>query len=127
MFVRAKVLLMIAGCALAAPVAAQAPGPMTTAFDGHYAGLSAHVSKSGSRHRQCPRMHTPDALTITNGAVRSAGRDSWTGSVDPQGSVVLRNKLAMRVNAHIDPQGTIKGEYHGPECIVAYAWHKQSQ
>jgi hypothetical protein len=115
----------ILGLGLAAPVAAQAPGPMTTAFDGHYAGLSAHVSKSGSRAGQCPRMHTPDALTITNGAVQSAGRDSWTGTVDPQGGVVLRNKRAMRVNAHIDPQGTIRGEYHGPECIVAYAWRKQ--
>jgi hypothetical protein len=125
MFGRAKIILTTVGLALATPIAAQVPGPVTTVFDGHYAGLSAHVSKSGSRHGQCPRMHTPDALTITNGTIQSAGRDSWTGNVDPQGGVVLRNKLAMRVNAHIDPQGTIRGEYHGPECIVVYAWRKQ--
>jgi hypothetical protein len=45
--------------------------------------------------------------------------------VGPQGDIVLRNKLSMRVNAQIDPQGAIKGRYQGPACFVDYAWHKQ--
>ena len=126
-----RVLLTVAAFAVAAfamatPAAAQAPGP-TSAFDGVYAGVSAHVSKSTAHGRQCPREHTPGTLTITNGAVQSSTRDSWTGTVSPRGDVVLRNKRSMRVDAQIDPQGAIKGQYHGPACTVAYLWHKQSQ
>ena len=112
--------------ALAIPAAAQAPAPVTAAFDGHYTGVSAHVAKSSAHGRRCPRIHTPDALTITNGVVQSGARDKWTGTVGPQGSVVLRNKLSMRVDAQIDPQGAIKGRYQGPECMVDYVWHKQA-
>jgi len=119
-----KVFLAIASFALAMPAVAQAPGPMTT-FDGKYAGVSAHVSKSTAHGRQCPPEHAPDALTITNSAVQSSARDSWTGTVSSQGGVVLRNKRSMRVDAQIDPQGTIKGRYHGPACTVDYVWRKQ--
>jgi hypothetical protein len=122
---RTRVLLTAAVVALSDPAAAQAPAPIATAFDGHYAGVSAHIAKSTAHGRQCPRMHTPDALTITNGAVHSAARDKWTGTVSPQGVVVLRNKLAMRVDAQIDPQGTIQGRYQGPACMVDYVWRKQ--
>jgi hypothetical protein len=125
MSARAKALLTIASPALAMPVAAQAPGPPTTAFDGKYEGVSAHVSKSGSRHGQCPREHTPEALTIANGSVHSSARDKWAGMVEPQRGVVIRNRRSMQVNAQIDPQGTITGEYHGPECIVTYVWRKR--
>jgi len=119
-------LLAIAACVLAVPVAAQAPSPMTTAFDGKYAGVSADVSKTGrERSERCPREHVPDTLTITNGTVHSARRDRWTGTVGPQGSVTLRNRRAMRVDAQIDPQGTIKGQYGGPACTVAFVWRKQ--
>ena len=121
-----KALLTIAGLALAMPVAAQAPGPPPTAFDGKYAGVSAHVAKSTAHGRQCPRQHAPETLTITNGVVRSSARERWTGTVGPQGDVVLRNKLSMRVDAQIDPQGAIKGRYQGPACMVDYVWHKQS-
>ncbi|HKM73124.1 MAG TPA: hypothetical protein VJX94_24190 [Stellaceae bacterium] len=121
---RAKVFLTIAGFALAIPAAAQAPGPMTT-FDGKYAGISAHVSKSTAHGRQCPREHAPDTLTITNSAVQSSAKDSWTGTVSSQGGAVLRNKRSMRVDAQIDPQGTIKGRYNGPACTVDYVWRKQ--
>jgi len=124
---RLKTLLTIAGAALAMPAAAQIPGPMTTAFDGKYAGVSAHISKSTAHGRQCPREHSPDALTITNGAVKSSARDRWTGTVTPQGEVILRNKRAMRVDAKIDAQGTVRGRYNGPACMVDYVWHRQSQ
>ena len=93
---RVKVLLTIAGLALATPVAAQAPGPPPTAFDGRYVGVSAHVAKSTAHSRQCPREHAPDPLTITNGAVHSA-KDRWTGTVNPQGGLVIRNRRSMRV------------------------------
>jgi len=118
---RPKVILTIAGLALATPVAAQ-----TSAFDGKYAGVSADVSKYRSSGERCPREHVPDLLTVMNGAVHSAARDRWTGTVDAQGGLVIRNRRAMRVNGQIDPQGTIKGEYHGPACIVTFVWRKQS-
>ena len=122
---QAKVLLTIASLALATPVAAQAPGQPTTAFEGRYVGVSAHVSKSTAHGRQCPREHTPDSLTITNGAVHSQGRDRWAGGVNPQGGLVIRNRRSMRVDAQIDPQGTISGRYNGPACTVDYVWRKQ--
>jgi hypothetical protein len=118
--------LIVAGIAAAMPAAAQPPAP-TAAFDGHYAGVSAHTEKSTAHGRPCPPMHTPDALTITNGAVHSGTRDKWTGTVTQQGHVVLRNKRAMRVDAQIDPQGTIAGRYHGPACFVDFVWQKQPQ
>ena len=124
MFGQAKVLLTIASLALATPVAAQVAAPPTTAFDGNYVGVSAHVAKSTAHGRQCPREHTPETLTITNGAAQSSTRDRWTGTVTPQGSVVLRNKRSMRVDAQIDPQGTVKGRYQGPACMVDYVWRK---
>jgi hypothetical protein len=117
---------MATALALAIPAAAQPPMP-TTAFDGTYAGASAHTSKSTAHGRSCPPWHTPDGLTITNGVVHSGTRDKWTGTVNPQGHVVLRNKQAMRVDARIDPQGTITGRYHGPACAVDFVWQKQPQ
>lgn len=120
-----KALLRIAGLLLAMPVAAQAPGPPTTAFDGHYAGVSAHESKSTAHGRQCPREHAPETLTIANGAVHSSAKDRWTGTVSPQGGLVIRNKHSMRVDAQIDPQGTISGRYNGPACTVDYVWRRQ--
>ena len=122
---RAKVLLIIAGFALTTPVAAQAPGQPPTVFDGRYVGVSAHVAKSTAHGRQCPRGHTPETLTIMNGAVQSSTRDRWTGTVSPQGGLVIRNKRSMRVDAQIDPQGTIRGRYNGPACMVDYVWRKQ--
>jgi hypothetical protein len=123
----AQVLLTIAGFGLTTPVAAQALGPPPTAFDGRYLGVSAHVSKSTAHGRQCPREHTPETLTITNGAIQSSTRDRWAGTVSAQGGVVLRNKRSMRVDAQIDPQGAIRGRYQGPACMVDFVWHKQPQ
>ena len=113
----ARALLTAAIFALAIPAGAQAPAPVTTAFDGKYVGVSAHIAKSTAHGKQCPRQHAPDTLTITNGAVQSSARERWTGTVGPQGDVVLRNKLSMRVDAQIDPQGAIKGRYQGPACM----------
>ena len=127
MFDRARVFLTIAAFALALPAAAQAPAATATAFDGKYAGVSADISKSTAHGRQCPREHAPDSLKIKNATVRSTGGDRWKGTVDPQGRLVLRNKRSMFVDAQIDPQGTIKGQYNGPACMVIYVWRKQSE
>jgi hypothetical protein len=121
----AKVLVMIGAFAFAIPAAAQTPAS-TTAFDGKYGGASAHVSKSTAHGRQCPREHAPDPLTINNGAVHSKEGDRWTGTVNPQGALTIRTKRSMRIDAQIDPQGTIKGRYNGPACMVDYVWHRQS-
>ena len=118
-----KALLTAAILTSAIPAGAQAP---TTAFDGKYVGVSAHIAKSTAHGRQCPRQHAPETLTITNGAVQSSAKERWAGTVGPQGDVVLRNKLSMRVDAQIDPQGAIKGRYQGPACMVDYVWRKQS-
>jgi hypothetical protein len=120
---RLKALLTIAGLALAMPATAQVPTP-TTAFDGNYVGVSAHIEKSTGHGRQCPREHAPDPLTITSGVVHSA-KDRWTGTVGPEGNVTLRNRRGMRVDAQIDAQGAIKGRYQGPACFVDYVWHKR--
>jgi hypothetical protein len=32
----------------------------------------------------------------------------------------------MRVDAQIDPQGAVTGQYNGPACMVVYMWRKQS-
>ena len=124
MSAQTRAVLAAAIFALAVPAAAQAPAPVTV-FDGKYVGVSAHIEKSTAHGRQSPRQNAPEALTNTNGAVQSAGRERWIGTVGPQGDVVLRNKLSMRVDAQIDPQGAIKGRYQGPACMVDYVWHKQ--
>ena len=121
---QAKVLLTIASLALATPVAAQVAGQPTTAFDGNYVGVSAHIGKSTGHGRQCPREHAPDPLTITNGAVHSSAKDRWTGTVSSEGNATLRNRRGMRVDAQIDAQGAIKGRYQGPACFVDYVWRK---
>ena len=121
---QAKVLLTIASLALATPVAALVAAPPTTAFDGNYVGVSAHIGKSTGHGRQCPREHAPNPLTITDGAVHSSAKDRWTGTVSPEGNVTLRNRRGMRVDAQIDAQGAIKGRYQGPACFVDYVWRK---
>ena len=126
MFGRAMILLAIPASALATPVAAQAPAP-TTAFDGKYVGVSRESSKAGSTPgAKCLPRGVPDTLTITNGVVGIPG-DYWQGTVSPQGIVVMRNPKLSRVDAQIDPQGTIRGQYGGPACIYTYVWQKGSR
>jgi hypothetical protein len=116
-----QVMLTIAAFALATPVAAQGP---VTAFNGTYVGVSTDIEAA---HRdiprsRCPQLGLPDPLTITNGVV-SRG---WTGTVSPQGALVIRNRLLVHVEGQIDPQGNATAEYHGPQCIVKFGWQKQA-
>ena len=127
MFGRTRVLLTIAALTLATPVAAQALAPTTTTFDGRYVGISIEVSKAGSNAGRCPAVNGKAApLVITNGVVRTPGKGWWEGTISPQGVVVMHNPNSLRVDAQIDAQGTIRGQYSGPACITTYVWRKQS-
>ena len=126
MFGRARILLMIGVCALAMPVAAQAPAPTTTAFDGTYAGVSREVSKaqSGGTAGNCAVNGVPGPLTITNGVARGGG---WEGAVSPEGALVMRLPNASRFDGQIDRQGTIRGQVGGYICVWTYVWQKKGK
>jgi hypothetical protein len=100
---------------------APAPPP-TTPFDGWYRGVSREVSDSGSNEHHCNPVAVVPAvpLTITNGVVGIPG-DYWQGTVSPQGIAVMRNPKLSRVEAQIDRQGTIRGQYSGelPSDLLA--------
>jgi hypothetical protein len=123
----ATLLLTIMIFVSAVPVAAQAPAP-TTAFDGRYLGVSIEVSKSGSHPGRCPAVNgKPPPLVIKSRDVRTPGKGWWEGTVSPEGAVVMHNPNSLRVDAQIDAQGTIRGKYSGPSCILTYVWRKQSR
>ena len=126
MFGPARILLVIAACISALPAAAQAPPP-TTAFDGTYAGVSAVSTRSsrGGANRLCRPQPIPSPLTIRNGVIQPTGGDRWQGTVNPQGVLVVRDVRARRVEAQIDPSGTITGQYPGPNCKTTFVWRKQ--
>jgi hypothetical protein len=91
--------------------------------------VSIEVSKSASHPRPCPAAAAggPGPLVITNGVVRTPGKGWWEGIVSPQGAIVMHNPNSMRVDAQIDAQGTIRGQYNGPSCIWTYVWRKQTR
>jgi hypothetical protein len=125
MLVRMGIFLTIATFALTTPVAAQGS---VAAFDGTYAGVSTDIETA---HRdvprsRCPQLGLPDPLTITNGVVKPPSGTGWTGTVSPQGALVIRNRLFVHVGGQIDPQGNATAEYHGPQCIVKFGWQKQA-
>jgi hypothetical protein len=127
MFGRAKILLTIAAFALATPVAAQAPAPATTAFDGKYVGVSRESSKAGSNPgAKCPPIGVPAPLTIRNGVIGKPGTNGWEGTVGARGELTVHNAGAMRLDGQIDPEGTITAKYSGPACITTFVWRKQS-
>ena len=95
----------------------------TTAFDGEYFGVSRESSRTASPPgAECPPNTVPAPLTITNGVVLGL----WEGSISPQGAVVMRNPKFSRVDAQIDRDGTIKGQYGDSARTVTFVWRKQS-
>jgi hypothetical protein len=120
--------LMIASLSLAMPVAAQAPGSATTAFDGTYVGISREYSWAANptpgNTAKCGQNGVPFPPTITNGVVRSTP-DYWEGTVNPLGSVVMRNGSRV-LTAQIDNLDTIRGQRSGTDCATAWVWRKQS-
>jgi hypothetical protein len=108
MFDGAKVLLTIAACMLATSVAAQAPAPVTTAFDGTYAGISREVSKAASNPAaKCLPSGVPAPLTIRNGAIGRPGTGGWEGTVSPQGALTMHNGGSMRVDDRSTPKARL--------------------
>jgi hypothetical protein len=122
-----KVLLTIAGLALATPASTQAPIP-TTAFDGTYAGVSRAAAPYGSGpSRGCVASGVPAPLTITNGVVHTRARGYWEGRVSPQGAVGMRKSDASRLDGQIDSEGTLRGQISGTNCVYTLIWRKQSR
>jgi hypothetical protein len=78
-----------------------------------------------SQARNAP-SGVPAPLTIKNGVVGTPGGQGWEGTVSPQGTAMLHNSAAMRLEAQIDAQGTIRAQYGGAGCTMTYVWHKQS-
>ena len=127
MFGWARIILTIAGCTVALPVAAQTQAPTTTAFDGRYIGVSRESSKAGSNPgAKCPPSGVPAPLTIRNGVIGRPGTGGWEGTVTPQGALAMHNGGSMRVDGQVDSQGTITAKYSGPACIITYIWRKRS-
>ena len=125
---------MIVALAPATQVAAQAPRPATTAFDGKYTGVSKEVFKyspnpGGAHFCTLPNNDPPPPLLITNGVVQEAiaGGPEWGGTITPQGALVLHNKRFTRLDGQIDNQGNIRGLISGTFCAYIFAWRKQSR
>jgi hypothetical protein len=95
---------------------APVPAP-TMPFDGDYIGVS--------RESSCLASRVPVALIIRNGVVTGG---SWQGNVNPQGAVVMGNRLAPRVDGQIDSQGTLRaqGSSSAGGCTVTFVWRKES-
>jgi hypothetical protein len=108
---QAKALLYIATLASATPVDAQAPAPTTTRFDGKYLGISAELLETGGISHLCrpEALLPPPPLTIMNGVVTGP----WEGTVSRSGAITIKTRHSLRVEAQMDPQGTIRGQDAG--------------
>jgi hypothetical protein len=135
---RTIVLWTIAACMSAIPVAAQAPAPTTTAFDGSYAGVSrtyeggiGGIDQSVlTVKRDCVPNGQSGTLTIAGGVARYNGSNirqvAWEGSVNAQGVLVMRSPGGSRIAAQIDGSGTVTGRLTG-ECSYHMVWQKEGQ
>jgi hypothetical protein len=125
---RTIVLWTIAAFAWMTPVAAQAPAPTTTAFDGTYAGVSrtSEGAINGSTNSyHCERLNGQTGpLTIAGGVPRFNGLTTFEGSVNAQGVLVMRNPDGERLDAQIDGRGTITGRITG-SCSYRMVWQKE--
>jgi hypothetical protein len=144
---RTIVLWTIAACMSATAVAAQAPAPTTTAFDGTYVGVSrtleggTYQADPATRHSsdipqssmyldeaQCRALNgQPGPLTIAGGVVRWQGRvSSFEGSVNAQGVLVLHDPSGYRIDAQLDSRGTVTGRLTGV-CSYQIVWQKEGK
>ena len=138
---RTIVLWTIAACMLPTPLAAQAPVPKMTAFDGTYAGVSRTFegAMGNGRTRGCLQYsqnpsHTLDPLTIAGGAARYqagvgtyvSGGGTYEGSVNAQGVLILRGPSGNQIDARIDGRGTVTGRLTG-ECSYQMVWQKEGK
>jgi hypothetical protein len=135
MFDRTIVLWTIAGFALATPVAAQAPAPTMTEFDGTYVGVSrtleGTISANPNATRACVPNGQPGPLVIAGGVARyngSALRSSTCdGSVNAQGVLVMHCPPSdSRIDAQIDGRGTVTGRATSG-CSYYMVWQKEGK
>jgi hypothetical protein len=128
----ARILVTIAACMSAIPVAAQAPAPTTTAFDGTYVGVSrtleGTISGNPNATRACVPNGQPGPLVIAGGVARyngSALRSSTCdGSVNAQGVLVMHCPPSdSRIDAQIDGRGTVTGRATS-YCSYQMVWQK---
>jgi len=114
----------------ALPVAAQAPAPTTTAFDGAYAGVSRTLEGTmlgGSRTRGCLPSGQAAPLTIVNGSARTAWAGATAeGSVTPQGALVMHAASGTRFEGQIDSRGSVTGRFSGG-CSYQMVWQKKGK
>ena len=120
---RPRTLLAIAACMLMTPVAAQAPAPTTTAFDGVYTGLSREAFSYAESKSCAPIFGPPPTLTIIDGLIRARG--GMEGRVSADGRLVLRTPNSWRIDGQIDSRGGIKGQANTYHCAVTYVWQKE--
>ena len=129
---RTIILGTIAACMLAMPVAAQAPAPTTTAFDGTYVGVSSTLEGTmlGETRgtRSCAPNGKPGPLTITGGVPRydDLRPATYEGSVNTQGVLVLRAPYGARIDAQIDGRGTVTGRLTSG-CSYHMVWQKEGK
>jgi hypothetical protein len=139
----ARILVTIAACMAAIPVAAQAPAPTTTAFDGTYVGVSRTFESRlmGTRNSCALNSQLPGPLTIANGVARYSGsatmaRVNWPeASVNAQGVLVMacpdgggwRCPHDGRLDAQIDARGTVTGRLTGGGCSYHMIWQKEDK
>ena len=131
---RTIVLGTIAACMLATPIAAQAPAPSptTTAFDGTYVGVSRTLEGTmyaiNNHIKGCMPNGQPGPLTIASGAARwlSYRGDTFEGSVNGQGVLVMHDPLAQRIDAQIDGRGAVTGRFTG-NCSFHMVWQKEGK
>jgi hypothetical protein len=128
MFGRTGIFLLIEAFALATPVAAQAPAPTTTAFDGTHLGMSVNmegydqVLTDATWTRACHEDRPPPPLTIVNGLART----SWgaaEGPVSPQGVLAMRTTRGDHIDGRIDGQGSVWARFTSG-CSYQLVWQK---
>ena len=130
---RTIALWTIAACMLASPVAAQAPAPTTTAFDGTYVGVSRTLEGNmlNDETRPCAKNGQPGPLTIAGGVVRWPGTvptvgGTAEGSVNAQGVLVMHGPLGSRFDGQIDGRGTVTGRLTS-YCGYQLVWQKEGK
>jgi hypothetical protein len=131
---RTIALWTIAACMLATPVAAQAPAPTTTAFDGTYVGVSRTLEGTMSANPNATRTCTPNGqpgpLTIAGGVARYSGstlrQTTFEGSVNAQGLLALHDPYGNRIDAQIDGRGTVTGRATS-YCSYQMVWQKEGK
>jgi len=128
---------------LGTPVAAQAPAPTTTAFDGTYVGVSRTLLPIDSASTRCMYNNDqPGPLTITGGVARYNGStlrrgrvlSTCDGSVNAQGVLVMHCPYGARLDAQIDGSGTVTGRTtlfvfvrRDRYCSYQMVWQKEGK